>query len=239
MTTIRLQILRFNPETDKEPHFQTYEIEAEPDDRLLSVLMRIKQTMDPGLGLRKSCAHGVCGSDAMVVNGKERLACKTLIKDIVREDGAPIRILPLHTLPVQRDLMVKQERFFENYIHVKPYFINPDPPPEMERQQSREEQKRYEEGTNCILCGSCYSACPVLQDGNPEFLGPAAVIQAARFNDDSRDRGFEERMERLDHPDGIWPCESHFECTRVCPRSIKITKIINQTKRKISQHRSE
>ena len=116
--------------------------------------------------------------------------------------------------------------------------MNPDPPPEKERLQSAEEHMRFGEGTNCILCGSCYSACPVVQDTNPEFLGPAAIVQAARFNDDSRDRGFEERMERLDSPNGIWPCESHFECTRVCPRAIKITKIINMTKRRITTYKT-
>ncbi|MGB2908207.1 MAG: succinate dehydrogenase iron-sulfur subunit [Candidatus Aminicenantaceae bacterium] len=235
---ITLEIQRYNPETDDQPYLQVFEVEAEAEDRLLSVLMRIKWDQDPGLGLRKSCAHGVCGSDAMVVNGRERLACKTLIKDIASEDGSPIRIEPLLTLPVQRDLMVDQSRFFANYIHVKPFFINPELPPEKERVQSSEERKLIDDGTNCILCGACYSACPVVQDTNPEFLGPAAVVQASRFLDDSRDRGFEERLPQLDYADGIWPCENHFECTRVCPRSIKITKLINLTKRKITQHKA-
>jgi len=235
---IKLEIQRYNPETDDRPHLQVFEVEAEPEDRLLSVLMRIKWGQDPGLGLRKSCAHGVCGSDAMVVNGRERLACKTLIKDIASKGGEPIRIEPLRTLPVQRDLMVDQSRFFANTIHVKPFFINPEPPPEKERIQSSEERKLIDDGTNCILCGACYSACPVVQDTNPAFLGPAAVVQASRFLDDSRDRGFEERVPQLDYADGIWPCENHFECTRVCPRSIKVTKLINLTKRKITQYKA-
>lgn len=236
---ITLEIQRFNPETDDKPRFQTFELEAEPEDRLLSVLMRIKWEQEPGLGLRKSCAHGVCGSDAMVVNGRERLACKTLIKDLIGEGRGTIRVEPLRTLPVQRDLMVDQTRFFDNYIRVKPFFINPEPPPEQERIQSPEERKRIDDGTNCILCGACYSACPVVQGTNPEFLGPAAVVQASRFLDDSRDQGFAERLPLLDYTDGIWPCENHFECTRVCPRSIKVTKLINQTKRRISASRSK
>ncbi len=236
---IILEIQRFNPETDDKPHFQTFELEAEPEDRLLSVLMRIKWEQEPGLGLRKSCAHGVCGSDAVVVNGKERLACKTLIKDLIGEGRGAIRVEPLRTLPVQRDLMVDQTRFLDNYIRVKPFFINPEPPPEQERRQSQEERKRIDDGTNCILCGACYSACPVVQGTNPEFLGPAAVVQASRFLDDSRDLGFAERLPLLDYADGIWPCENHFECTRVCPRSIKVTKLINQTKRRISASRSK
>ncbi len=236
---ITLEIQRFNPEADDKPRFQTFELEAEPEDRLLSVLMRIKWEQEPGLGLRKSCAHGVCGSDAVVVNGRERLACKTLIKDLIGEGRGAIRVEPLRTLPVQRDLMVDQTRFFDNYIRVKPFFINPEPPPEQERRQSPEERKRIDDGTNCILCGACYSACPVVQGTNPEFLGPAAVVQASRFLDDSRDLGFVERLPLLDYADGIWPCENHFECTRVCPRSIKVTKLINQTKRRISASRSK
>jgi succinate dehydrogenase / fumarate reductase iron-sulfur subunit len=172
----------------------------------------------------------------MVINGKEGLACKTLIKDIAEEDGATIRVEPLRNLPVQRDLMVDQAQFFANYMQVKPYFISKDKPESGEFPQPPEDRKSFEEGTKCILCISCYSACPVIQEVNPNFLGPAAIIQAARFNDDSRDDGFEERLPQLDYPDGIWPCESRFECTRVCPRGIKITKTINLTKNKIKKY---
>ncbi|MGD8537747.1 MAG: succinate dehydrogenase iron-sulfur subunit [Candidatus Aminicenantes bacterium] len=234
---ICVEIQRFNPESDKEPNYQKFEVDAEPTDRLLTVLLEIKSKQDPTLGLRKSCAHGVCGSDAMLVNGKERLACKTLIQDVVQEEGAVIRVEPLRNLPIQRDLMVDQQKFFENYMHVKPYFMSSKEPEEKEFRQTSEERQKFEEGTKCILCVSCYSACPVIQEINPQFLGPAAVVQAARFNDDSRDEGFEERLPQLDYPDGIWPCESRFECTRVCPRGIKITKTINLTKRKIQASR--
>jgi len=234
---IVVEIQRFNPETDKEPHLMRYEVEAEPASRLLTVLMKIKATQDPSLGIRRSCAHGVCGSDAMVVNGKERLACKTLIKEVAEKNGAVIRIEPLQNLPVQRDLMVDQTRFFANYLHVKPYFIPEAKSGNREFHQTPSERKEYEEGTKCILCVSCYSACPVIRDVNPDFLGPAAIVQAARFNDDSRDRGIGKRLARLDYPDGIWACESRFECTRACPRGIKITKTINLTKRKIKELR--
>jgi len=236
---IKVEIQRFNPETDAESRLQTYELEAEPTDRLLTVLMAIKSNQDPSLGIRRSCAHGVCGSDAMVINGKEGLACKTLIKDIVDAEDPTIRIEPLRNLPVQRDLMVEQASFFANYMHVKPYFISKKEPGSGEFPQSPEDRKQFEEGTKCILCVSCYSACPVIQEVNPNFLGPAAIVQAARFNDDSRDNGFEDRLPQLDYPDGIWPCESRFECTRVCPRGIKITKTINLTKKKITTFREE
>ena len=236
---VLLEIQRYDPKKNSEPYFQSYDVEAQPDERLLTVLMRIKQELDPSLGFRKSCAHGVCGSDAMVVNGKERLACKTLIKDVATDEGSTIRVQPLQTLPLQRDLLVDQTRFFQNYMQVKPYLINPDPPPETERPQSPEERQRINEGTSCILCASCYSACPVIREKNPDFLGPAAVIQAARFLDDSRDRGFLERLPKLDQANGIWPCENRFECTRVCPKDIKITKTINLTKRNITQYKEK
>lgn len=235
---ITVEIQRFNPESDSKSYTRKYEVDAEPTDRLLTVLLDIKGTQDPTLGIRKSCAHGVCGSDAMVINGKERLACKTLIKDVAQGEGAVIRVEPLRNLPIQRDLMVDQHKFFKNYMHVKPYFMSSEKPKEKEFRQTPDERQKFDEGTKCILCVSCYSACPVIQEVNPNFLGPAAVVQAARFNDDSRDEGFEERLLQLDYPDGIWPCESRFECTRVCPRGIKITKTINFTKRKIQQHKS-
>jgi succinate dehydrogenase / fumarate reductase iron-sulfur subunit len=232
---IKVEIQRFNPETDPQPYIKTYDTEADPTDRLLTVLLAIKSDQEPSLGIRRSCAHGVCGSDAMIINGKEGLACKTLIKDIAEKDGATIRVEPLRNLPVQRDLMVDQAQFFANYMKVKPYFIGKDKPESGEYPQSPEERASFEEGTKCILCVSCYSACPVIQEINPDFLGPAAIIQAARFNHDTRDEGFEDRLPQLDYPDGIWPCESRFECTRVCPRGIKITKTINLTKNKIKK----
>ena len=234
---VTVEIRRFNPEKDSEPYYRQYEVEAEPTDRLLSVLMEIKRVQDPTLGLRKSCAHGVCGSDAMIVNGRERLACKTLIQDVFAEGDPPIRVEPLRTLPVQRDLMVDQAGFFDKYERAKPYFIAVSEPPEKERVQTSEERKRFDEGTSCILCASCYSACPVPREKNKDFLGPAALVQAARFIQDSRDEGFDERLPVLDDPDGVWSCENHFECTRVCPRGIKITKQINLMKRRIEKSR--
>ena len=219
---IVLEIKRFDPEKGNVSYRRKYEVEVEPSDRLLETLMKLKRVQDPTLGFRKSCAHGVCGSDAMVVNGKERLACKTLIGEVAQKDGDTVKIEPLHTLPVQKDLMVDQTAFFKNYRRVKPFLIDPEPVREKERIQSPEERKRIDDATKCILCAACFSACPVIQEINPAFLGPAAIVQASRFIEDSRDKGFEERLPELDYPDGIWPCESRFECTRVCPRNIKV-----------------
>ncbi len=234
---IILEIQRFNPKKEQAPHFQRYEVEAEPNDRLLDTLMHIKRTMDPTLGLRKSCAHGICGSDAMVIEAKERLACKTLIKDVAAGDGAVVRIEPLKTMPVQRDLMVDQGPFFAHYKKVKPYPINSEEVKEKERLQSPEERAKFDAATKCILCAACYSACPVRQSINPAYIGPAAIVQASRFIEDSRDKGFEDRLPDLDFPDGVWPCVNFFECTRVCPRSIKVTYLINLTKKRINEYR--
>ena len=232
---IILKILRFNSEIDEKPQYQSYTVEVEPTDRLLDALMHIKRFQDGTLAFRKSCAHGVCGSDAMRINGKDALACKTLVQDVVETEGATVVIEPLRYFPVQRDLIVDQAMFFEKYKSIKPYLINDEPVLEKERLQSQEERMVFDDTTNCILCSACFSACPVLEE-NPDFLGPAAIAQAYRFLADSRDKGFEERLSSLDSPDGVWPCQNHFQCTQACPRWIKITKRINQTKKMIQKH---
>lgn len=235
---IILKIRRYNPEDASSPQFQSYSVDVAPNERLLDALMQIKRFQDGSLGFRKSCAHGVCGSDAMRINGKDGLACKTLVKDVAQKDGDVVLLEPLRHLPVQRDLIVDQAAFFERYRRVKPFLINDEPVVEKERLQTQEERMRFDDTTNCILCASCYSACPVL-DEIQLFIGPAAITQAFRFISDSRDRGFEERLAALDHPNGVWPCQNHFECTKSCPRSILITKRINQTKRMIEKHRQK
>jgi succinate dehydrogenase / fumarate reductase iron-sulfur subunit len=231
---IILKIQRYNPATDEAPYFQEYTVAVDPSQRLLDALMQVKRFQDGSLGFRKSCAHGVCGSDAMRINGKDGLACKTLIREVAREDGDRVTVEPLGHLPVQRDLIVNQAEFFKKYRAVKPFLINDEPVAGKERLQSQEERLRFDDTTNCILCAACYSACPVLAR-NTAFLGPAALSQAYRFIADTRDRGFEARLAVLDHPNGVWPCENHFKCTQACPRSILITKRINQTKRMIEK----
>ena len=253
---VTLHIQRFNPETDKEPYFKDYSVEAEPTDRVLDALMDIARNQDGTLVFRRSCAHGVCGSDAMLINGRERLACKTLIRDVVegpdfvKKENAPaeevargngqgtINIAPLNYLPVERDLMVNQKTFFDKYREVKPFFIAKHKTDAAEEiLQSQEDREKFDDGTKCIKCAACYSACPVLKK-NPKFLGPMAIVQASRFVFDSRDQGLEPRLDSLDTADGVWPCENHFECTRVCPRDIKVTKLINLTKREIKKYRA-
>lgn len=224
-------IERCDPARGGDPYVQAYDVQAEAHERVLDGLLYIKSNLDGTLGFRRSCAHGVCGSDGMVINGVERLACKTLVRDVAQHDGDVVTLGPLRHLRVERDLMVDQDEFFAKYRDAKPYFVPPaGTEPEKERLQSPEEREAFDDATACILCASCYSACPVL-DVNQRFLGPAAIVQAARFNFDSRDAGLEERALTLNGPDGVWSCENHFQCTRVCPRGIKVTKNINLTKR--------
>ena len=235
---IVLEIQRFNPEEDKKPYFQKFDVEAEKTDRVLDALMHIYRNIDGSLGFRKSCAHGICGSDAMRINGKEKLACKTLFQDVAEKAEQTVRIEPLRHLKIQKDLIIDQTPFFEKFEAVKPYFIPKKKARNKEFLQSPEERKEFDAATKCIHCGACYSACPIL-DQNSQFLGPAALVHAARFIFDSREMGLKERINILDQPNGVWACENHFECTRVCPRSIPITKMINLIKRKIKQYKEE
>jgi succinate dehydrogenase / fumarate reductase iron-sulfur subunit len=236
---ITLRISRYNPETDDGPRFQDFEITAEPTDRLLDSLMYIKRNVDGTLSFRKSCAHGVCGSDAMTINGVERLACKTLVRDVAENDGDVVTVEPLRALPVQRDLMVDYTRFFEFYRLVKPFLMPAKKAERGEIIQMPDERKKFDDPTKCILCASCHSSCPVVREKDSDFIGPAAVVQAARFVFDSRDEGIAPRLDVLDNPHGVWPCENHLQCTRVCPRGIKVTKNINLIKRKIKAFREQ
>jgi succinate dehydrogenase / fumarate reductase, iron-sulfur subunit len=235
---IVLRIQRFNPETDAAPYYREYAVDARGADRVLDAILYVQQHLDGTLAVRKSCGHGVCGSDAMRINGVERLACKTLVREVASGEGAVITLEPLRSMPLQRDLMVDQGEFFKKYRSVKPFLIPAAGPPQgREMVQTPLERARFDDPTKCILCAACYSACPVLAERNPRFIGPAAAVQAARFIFDSRDKGAGERIGVLDAPDGVRACENRFNCTKVCPRGIKVTKSINETKRALTVHK--
>nr|MDQ3957016.1 succinate dehydrogenase iron-sulfur subunit [Actinomycetota bacterium] len=177
---------------------------------------------------RRSCAHGICGSDAMVVNGVNALACKLLVKNLEQ----PITVEPIRGLPVMRDLIVDMEPFFAGYKAVKPWLItDPDEKePERERIQSPADRARYDDTTKCILCAACTTSCPIFWS-DEEYVGPAAIVNAHRFIFDSRDRGGRERLEILSRKDGAYKCRTVFNCTEACPRGIKVTKAIQEVKR--------
>jgi succinate dehydrogenase / fumarate reductase iron-sulfur subunit len=220
------RIKRYDPNVDVKPHFEEYTLDLEPNDRVLDGLNQIKWQQDGTLTYRRSCAHGVCGSDAMRINGRNFLACKTLM----REFGKKLTIEPLIGFAVIKDLVVDMDPFFAGYAAVKPYLIAGDAPSNRERLQTPEEVDRFEDPTKCILCASCTTACPITWT-NESFLGPAAIINAARFIYDSRDEGAAERLRIMNTQSGVWRCRTVFNCTEACPRDIKVTKIIEDVKR--------
>jgi succinate dehydrogenase / fumarate reductase iron-sulfur subunit len=226
---LEVTLKRFNPEKDETDHFETYNVDAEPNERILDVLNRIKWEIDGTLTYRKSCAHGVCGSDAMLINGQNRLACVTLVKDI---KSSKMKIEPLPGLPVIKDLVVDQSSFWKKYETIMPYLVNNDPPPETERYQSPEDQVVIEESAKCILCGACTQSCPSSW-GDDEYLGPAAMLKAYRFIFDSRDQAGNERLKIIDNNKGLWKCYTIFNCVQACPKEIDITKHLSALKRRV------
>ena len=226
---VTLRILRYNPETDKRPHYETYRVEADPNDQVLDLLNRVKWHQDGTLSYRRSCGHGICGSDAMRINGANRLACKGLVKTV----GAKVTVEPLLGLPVVKDLIVDMEPFFEHYRLVLPYMINEEPPPADERRQSPEQRARFDDTTKCILCAACTTSCPSFWS-NGEYVGPAAIVQAHRFIFDSRDQGAAQRLRVLNEQMGVWRCHTLFNCKQPCPRDLDSTKAIGEVKKAIA-----
>jgi succinate dehydrogenase / fumarate reductase iron-sulfur subunit len=226
---VTLRIRRFNPEVDQKPHLETYQLEAEPNDQVLDLLNQVKWFQDGTLAYRRSCAHGICGSDAMRINGANRLACKLLVKEV----GTTITVEPLLGLSVIKDLIVDMEPFWEHYRSVMPFLVNDEPAPEQERLQSPEQRARFDDTTKCILCAACTTACPSFwADG--EYVGPAAIVQAHRFIFDSRDQAGEARLQVLGEQMGVWRCRTAFNCTLACPREIEITRAIGEVKNAIA-----
>jgi succinate dehydrogenase / fumarate reductase iron-sulfur subunit len=221
---VTVKILRYNPEVADEARWESYQVTAEPTDRVLDALHKVKWDLDGSLTFRRSCAHGVCGSDAMRINGKNRLACKTLLKDV--NPSQPITVEPIKGLPVLKDLVVDMEPFFAAYRSVMPFLVTTGNEPTRERLQSQKDRERFDDTTKCILC----AACPVYwADG--QYFGPQAIVGAHRFIFDSRDEGTDQRLEVLNDREGVWRCRTTFNCTEACPRGIEVTKAIQEVKR--------
>jgi succinate dehydrogenase / fumarate reductase iron-sulfur subunit len=230
---IKMRVFRFNPEVDQKPHYDTFTVDAAPEDRILDLLEHIKGYMDGTLTFRRSCAHGVCGSDAMRINGRNHLACKVLVHDLKLNDGT-VTVEPLLAFRVIKDLVVDLEPFLKHYRNIMPYLVNDDPLPAdgKERLQSPEERERFDDTTKCILCAACTSSCPSYWSNN-EYVGPAAIVNAHRFIFDSRDRAGEQRLRILNEFNGVWRCRTVFNCTETCPRGIQVTKAIAEVKNAI------
>lgn len=230
---VDLRILRFDPDRDAKPHWERYAVDADPMDRVLDLLHRIKYEQDGTLTFRRSCGHGICGSDAMLVNGRNRLACKIRVDQL----GRKISVAPLPGLPVVKDLVVDMDGFFDRYRSVMPFLVAEGPPPDRERRQSPRDRARFDDTTKCILCAACTSSCPSFW-AEASYVGPAAIVNAHRFVFDSRDDAAEERLEILADKDGVWRCRTIFNCTDACPRGIRITQAILEVSEAIVEEHS-
>jgi succinate dehydrogenase / fumarate reductase, iron-sulfur subunit len=228
MAKLTVRILRFNPEVDQEPVYRDYVVQADPTDRVLDALNQVKWYQDGTLTFRRSCAHGICGSDAMRINGANRLACKVLVRDV----GAQVTVEPLMGFRVIKDLVVDMEPFFAQFRSVLPFLINEAAPPERERLQSIDDRERFDDTTKCILCAACTTSCPSFW-ANEEFVGPAAIVNAHRFIFDTRDEASATRLDILNDREGVWRCRTIFNCTEACPREIRITQAIGEVKKAI------
>jgi succinate dehydrogenase / fumarate reductase iron-sulfur subunit len=229
---MQFKILRFDPESNREPRYQSYTVSAEPAERILDCLNRIKWEQDGTLAFRMSCAHGVCGSDGMRINGRCALACQKLVQEYAGEE---VVLEPLPVFKVLKDLIVDMDDFLARIEALRPYLITAVAAPEREFTQRPEDRKKVDDVIRCILCACCTGACPVMLE-NPDYVGPAALVWAYRYIYDTRDVELLERLKSIDRPNGVWPCVNYFECTRVCPKNIPVTKAINTLKREIRTH---
>lgn len=232
---MHFKIFRYDPAADPGPYFKHYRVKAEPEERILDCLNRIKWEQDGTLSYRMSCGHGVCGSDGMKINGTCRLACQALARDYQCPE---VVLEPLPGFRVLKDLVVDMEPFLETIRSLRPHLLAGGPPPEKETPQSNEERKKLDGVIRCILCACCTASCPV-NWRDRSYVGPAALVWAYRYIFDSRDGSHEERLRQVDSPQGAWGCINYFECTRVCPKEILITKSINEIKREIEKTKAK
>ena len=223
---VALTVLRYDPRKGGDPYYQTFTVTATKDTTVLDALFQILETQDYSLAFRYSCRSAVCGSCAMFINGRHRLACSTLISQV----GRDIIVHPLPHLPIIKDLVVDLTSFFEKYEIVKPYVVPTRPLPGKEWIQSPKERSRINDSTDCIMCAACYSSCPSVWTGK-KYLGPAALLWAYRFAADSRDGVLRDRLGVLGLEDGLWRCHTIFNCTEACPKSLNPARFIESLKR--------
>ncbi len=223
---MRFSIYRFNPETDAKPYMQDYELDLEAEGKMLLDAILLIKEQDETLTVRRSCREGVCGSDGMNINGRNGLACVTPLQDLKQ----PIELRPLPGLPVIRDLVVDMTQFYKQYRSIKPYVVNNDPEPEIERLQSPEERAELDGLYECILCACCSTSCPSFWWNPDKFVGPAGLLQAYRFIADSRDQASNERLDDLEDPYRLFRCHSIMSCAEVCPKGLSPTRAIGKIK---------
>ena len=223
---MRFSIYRYNPETDSKPHMQDYELDIDAGNMMLLDAILLLKAQDETLSVRRSCREGVCGSDAMNINGRNGLACVTPLSGLKQ----PIELRPLPGLPVIRDLVVDLSQFYKQYRSIKPYLINNEPEPEIERLQSPEDREKLDGLYECILCACCSTACPSFWWNPDKFVGPAGLLQAYRFIADTRDQATNERLDNLEDPYRLFRCHSIMNCVDVCPKGLNPTGAIGKIK---------
>jgi len=225
---MKFSIYRYNPEQDAAPVMQAFELDdtlIRPGMMLLDALLLLK-TEDESLSFRRSCGEGVCGSDGMNINGRNGLACITPLADL----RTPVEVCPLPGIPVIRDLIVDLDQFYQQYRAIKPYLVNNDPMPEVERYQTPTEREQLDGLYECILCACCSTSCPSFWWNPDKFLGPAALLQAWRFLADSRDQATDERLANLEGPFKLFRCHTIMNCVEVCPKGLNPTRAIGRIK---------
>jgi len=233
MRTYHFKIYRYDPDKDAKPYMQDIFVECDPmDKKLLDAMIKLK-AKDDSLSFRRSCREGVCGSDAMNINGKNGLACLTDLA--IFPEGKPIVLRPLPGLPVVRDLIVDMTQFFKQYLSIKPYLVNDDPLPERERLQSPEDREELNGLYECILCACCTTACPSFWWNPDKFVGPAGLLAAYRFIADTRDQATNERLDNLEDPYRLFRCHTIMNCVDVCPKGLNPTKAIGKIKEMMVQ----
>jgi len=234
---VAIKLKKYNPETMSKPEWRSFEVEAVETDRILDLLNKIKWYQDGTTTFRRSCGHGMCGSCAMLINGENKLACLSLVREYKPGKTIVIEPLPVADAHIQKDLCVDLEPFFRKYRKVLPYLINDEPPPEhMERLQSPADQELIEESTKCILCGSCTYSCPSSWS-DPDYLGPSAMLKAFRFIFDTRDAAADERLAILDNKEGVYKCYTVFNCVHACPKEINLTWHIGEIKKRLAKEK--
>ncbi|MDP3482981.1 MAG: succinate dehydrogenase iron-sulfur subunit [Sulfuricella sp.] len=223
---MRFSIYRYNPETDSKPHMQDYELDVDAGNMMLLDAILLLKAQDETLSVRRSCREGVCGSDAMNINGRNGLACVTPLSGLKE----PIELRPLPGLPVVRDLVVDLSQFYKQYRSIKPYLVNNEPEPEIERLQSPKDREKLDGLYECILCACCSTACPSFWWNPDKFVGPAGLLQAYRFIADTRDQATNERLDNLEDPYRLFRCHSIMNCVDVCPKGLNPTGAIGKIK---------
>ncbi len=230
---LKVEVYRYNPETDNAPHMKSYEVDTQGKDLMVLDVLELLKAQDPSLTYRRSCREGVCGSDGMNISGKNGLACIKPLSECVKNNKLVLR--PLPGLPVIRDLVVDMSQFYEQYLKIEPYLQNNTPAPAIERLQSPEDRDKLDGLYECILCACCSTSCPSFWWNPDKFIGPAGLLQAYRFLADSRDTATDERLSKLDDPFSVFRCHGIQNCVDVCPKGLNPTKAIGHIRNMLLQ----